>query len=125
MGTEDESQVGDEALDAPAEGVDPGEATEGDSEPGRARRLGQRLGGAAGRVNRHPKLVTAAKLARELLPGDPRFGDPLSTAGTEQPHVVGRRLAELTAERPGVPRSGAERAPGVAGRLGGPRPRAW
>ena len=48
------------------------------------------------------KLVTGAKLARELLPGDSRFGDPLSTSGREGPQVVGRRLSELTAQRPGV-----------------------
>lgn len=92
---------GNEALDAP-EGAELADARDDDGEPGRARRFGRRIGGAAGRVNQHPKLVTAAKLARELLPGDSRFGDPLSTAGTGQAHVVGRRLAELTAERPGV-----------------------
>src|SRR4051794_37264079 len=37
-----------------------------------------------------------------MLPGDADFGDPLSTAGSEQPHVVGRRLSALTAERPGL-----------------------
>lgn len=79
-------------------------SAEDEREPGRARRLGRRVGGAAGRVNRNPTLMTAAKLARELLPGDSRFGDPLSTAGSEQPHLVGRRLAELTQERPGVMR---------------------
>ncbi|HEV2062564.1 MAG TPA: adenylate/guanylate cyclase domain-containing protein [Solirubrobacteraceae bacterium] len=57
---------------------------------------------AASRLDQNPRLVTVAKLARELLPGDSRFGDPLSTAGTEQPHVVGRRLSSITAERPGV-----------------------
>jgi len=39
---------------------------------------------------------------RELLPGDSKFGDPLSTGGREQPQIVGRRLADLTSERPGV-----------------------
>ena len=68
----------------------------------RARRARARIAAAAGRLDRHPKLLVAAKLARELLPGDSRFGDPLSTAGREQPHVVGRRIAELTAERPGL-----------------------
>src|SRR4051794_18318156 len=37
-----------------------------------------------------------------MLPGDAEFGDPLSTAGNEQPQVVGRRLSALTAERPGL-----------------------
>jgi adenylate cyclase len=64
--------------------------------------VGERLVARARRLDRQPKLVTAAKLARELLPGDSEFGDPLSTAGKEQPHVLGRRIAKLTAERPGV-----------------------
>jgi adenylate cyclase len=74
--------------------------------PGRMRRAGSRVAGAARRFEGNPRLVTAAKLAREFLPGDSRFGDPLSTAGREQPHVVGRRLSELTAQRPGVLREG-------------------
>lgn len=101
MGFDDESQAGDEAPETPAEEAEAPDAGEG---AGRARRLGRRVGGAVGRINQSPKLVTAAKLARELLPGDPRFGDPLSTGGGAQPHVVGRRLAELTDERPGVMR---------------------
>jgi adenylate cyclase len=71
-------------------------------EPGtRRRRARDRLGATARRVNENPRLLAAAKLARQLLPGDSRFGDPLSTAGTEQPQVVGRRLSEVTARRPG------------------------
>jgi adenylate cyclase len=69
---------------------------------GRARRTGGKLAAAAKDLDRHPKLVVAAKLARELLPGDSRFGDPLSTAGGQQRDLVGRRLTELTAERPGL-----------------------
>ena len=68
----------------------------------RARKTGGRLRAGARRLNEHPALLTAARLARDRLPGDSRFGDPLSTAGREQPHVVGRRLSELTAERPGL-----------------------
>jgi adenylate cyclase len=47
-------------------------------------------------------LMTAVKLARELLPGDSRYGDPLSTAGAEPRQAAARRLGELAAERPGV-----------------------
>jgi adenylate cyclase len=53
------------------------------------------------RLNTDPRLITAVKVLRELLPGDSRYGDPLSTAGSTQPDAVGRRLAEVTAERPG------------------------
>jgi adenylate cyclase len=51
---------------------------------------------------RQVKLMTALKLARELLPGDSRYGDPLSTAGNAPPQQAGRRLGELASERPGV-----------------------
>jgi class 3 adenylate cyclase len=64
----------------------------------------RRLGAAARRLDRHPKLLTAAKLMREVLPGDSRFGDPLSTAGSTPAEVGGRRLSELTEQRPGVMR---------------------
>src|SRR5947208_11650076 len=63
---------------------------------------GGRARAAVRRINRSPGLLTAAKLVRELLPGDSRFGDPLSTAGRAQPEVVGKRLADRTARRPGV-----------------------
>ena len=72
------------------------------SDAGFARRFGAALAASARRTNEHPKLVNAAKVVRELLPGDSKFGDPLSTGGREQPQLVGRRLAELTSERPGV-----------------------
>ena len=44
--------------------------------------------------------MTAARLARQLLPGDSEFGDPLSTAGGKPPHVLGRQLSALSRERP-------------------------
>lgn len=49
-----------------------------------------------------PKLVQAMKVARRLLPGDDRYGDPLSTVGSEPRQVVARRLGDLASERPGV-----------------------
>ena len=49
----------------------------------------------------NPRLLAIAKALRKVLPGDSRFGDdPLSTAGEKQSQVLGRRLAEATAERP-------------------------
>ncbi len=70
--------------------------------PGRLRRAQANLTAAGRRLNEHPRLVVAAKLARELLPGDSGFGDPLSTAGSGQPQAMGRGLTRLTAERPGI-----------------------
>src|SRR3954465_8737958 len=60
-------------------------------------------GGAGGqKTAQSPSLVKAAQRVRKMLPGDAEFGDPLSTAGSEQPQAIGRRLSALTAERPGL-----------------------
>lgn len=48
------------------------------------------------------KLIKAMKIARELLPGDSRYGDPLSTTGSEPRALMARRLGDLAAERPGI-----------------------
>lgn len=53
-------------------------------------------------LDRDPRLVRAARWVRDQLPGDREFGDPLSTAGSEGPQTVGRRLALITEERPGA-----------------------
>jgi adenylate cyclase len=68
----------------------------------RARAAGAKLRDGAQRMDSSEKLVTAAKLLRELMPGDSRFGDPLSTAGAESPQVLARRMTKLTEKRPGV-----------------------
>jgi adenylate cyclase len=53
------------------------------------------------RLATDPRLIKVAKGLRKILPGDSQFGeDPLSTAGDTQSQVLGRRLAEATAERP-------------------------
>jgi adenylate cyclase len=72
--------------------------------PTRLRQAGVTVAVAAKRLDRHPGLLSAAKLLREHLPGDSRFGDPLSTAGSEHAQLVGRRISDLTAARPGVMR---------------------
>ena len=41
-----------------------------------------------------------AKGARRVLPGDSEFGDPLSTGGDQPSQLMGRRIAELTEDRP-------------------------
>lgn len=48
------------------------------------------------------KLLTAMRVARELLPGDASFGDSLSTAGSEPRRVMARRLGEMAQRRPGI-----------------------
>jgi class 3 adenylate cyclase len=62
----------------------------------------KKLGARARELEQSPSLVKAARRLRESLPGDAEFGDPLSTAGSEQPQVVGRRLSALTEQRPGL-----------------------
>jgi adenylate cyclase len=48
------------------------------------------------------RLMAALKVARELLPGDSRFGDRLSTSGREPRHVLARQLSEAASKRPGL-----------------------
>ena len=49
-----------------------------------------------------PRLMKAMKIARELLPGDSRYGDPLSTTGSEPRALMARRLGDATKQRPGI-----------------------
>jgi class 3 adenylate cyclase len=70
----------------------------------RWKRFGAKVRKGANKLDESPALMTAAKLVRQMAPGDSRYGDPLSTAGSESPQVLGRRLAELTDKRPGVMR---------------------
>jgi adenylate cyclase len=48
------------------------------------------------------RLMAALKVARELLPGDSRYGDRLSTSGSEPRHVLARQLSEAASRRPGL-----------------------
>jgi adenylate cyclase len=52
-------------------------------EPGKIRKL-----------NRSERALKAARAMREILPGDPQYGDRLSTAGREPTDVAGRQIAE-------------------------------
>jgi adenylate cyclase len=70
------------------------------------------LGGGAGRASRlrtffgrvdsEPGLLAAARRLRRRLPGDEKFGDPLSTAGIRPVEVVARGVSTLAPERPSV-----------------------
>jgi adenylate cyclase len=61
-----------------------------------------KFAGMLKRIDGSAKLLTGARLLRELLPGDSQFGDPLSTGGSKGATLAGKRLAEFTAQRPGV-----------------------
>jgi adenylate cyclase len=53
-------------------------------------------------LNRSQRLLRLARMARQILPGDSSYGDPLSTAGNKPGDVAGRHLTELSVERPTV-----------------------
>ena len=59
----------------------------------------------ARRVDSTPSLVAAIDMLRERLPGDPHFGDPLSTAGKRPVEVVAREASALQPERPSAAHS--------------------
>jgi adenylate cyclase len=64
-----------------------------------------KLARGAQRVDQEPRLLSVARLARGLLPGDRDLGgDPLSTGGEEASSVLARRLAALGEQRPSVAR---------------------
>ncbi len=57
---------------------------------------------AARRLNRHPRVVAAAKRTRERLLGDDQFVDRLSTARGRPADLAARELAALRGDAPGV-----------------------
>jgi adenylate cyclase len=61
-----------------------------------------RLRSAAARLDTQPSLLAAARRLRRGLPGDARFGDPLSTAGPTAVQVVARGVSALRPERESV-----------------------
>jgi adenylate cyclase len=48
--------------------------------------------------------VATAKFIRQLLPGDDRYGDALSTTGAQVPQRIGRLVSEVEPERPSAVR---------------------
>lgn len=70
-------------------------------------RDGRRVGRAAAAllaIDRRPNVVAAARRLRRALPGDPRFGDPLSAAGPEAASAVARLAGRLLDEQPSATR---------------------
>lgn len=66
--------------------------------------LHRRISARLRTVDADPRLVEAARRARWRLPGDERYGDPLSTAGDRPAHLLGQRVATLNGERPSAVR---------------------
>ena len=68
----------------------------------RERRLA-RIRAAAVQADSAPSLLAATRWLRKRLPGDERFGDPLSTAGDATPEVLARQVSALQrSSRPSV-----------------------
>lgn len=62
-----------------------------------------RIRSRAVRADSAPQLLAAARWLRKRLPGDERFGDPLSTAGDAPPEVIARQVSALQrSNRPSV-----------------------
>jgi adenylate cyclase len=58
----------------------------------------------ARRTDSKPQLVATARFIRQLLPGDDRHGDALTTTGTQVPERIGRLVSEVQPERPSAVR---------------------
>lgn len=63
----------------------------------------RRMRKTAARLDRSPALVRAVERLRRRLPGDARFGDPLSTADRSAAALVAREVAAMTSD-PANPR---------------------
>jgi adenylate cyclase len=59
-----------------------------------------RAGDAIRRLDSGDAIVALARASRRRLPGDSRYGDPLSLTGDDAPQVLGRRLGALADQRP-------------------------
>lgn len=55
-------------------------------------------------ANRKPHVIEAIRRARLALPGDPAFGDPLSTAGPGSARAVARAADRIVGDEPGAAR---------------------
>lgn len=88
--------------------MDLDEATSREALPGNADYVEEpadrlaRLRGAATRLDSEPSLISAARRFRQRLPGDEKFGDPLSTAGRAPVEVIARGVSALQPGRESV-----------------------
>jgi adenylate cyclase len=75
---------------------------EGESLPEKPEERIARLRRLAVQVDSQPSLLSAAQRLRKRLPGDERFGDPMSTAGARPAEVVARQVSALQSDRKSV-----------------------
>lgn len=67
---------------------------------GRMRRVTARVLAGLQKLDADPRVLALVRHGRGRLPGDTRYGDPLSLAGPNAPGMLGRRLAAVIAARP-------------------------
>jgi adenylate cyclase len=87
---------------SPADGADGRDQADPRTPESSARPAAERLArlrAAAVNVDTRPGLVSFARRLRRRLPGDERFGDPLSTAGETPVQVIARGVSSLRTER--------------------------
>lgn len=60
----------------------------------------RRVAAAVAKTDADPRLIGLMRVLRRRLPGDERYGDPLSTSGEQPVNVLARRVSALTPERP-------------------------
>lgn len=88
--------------------MDPGDeqqdelVEQGDGRASEEAARGDRLRRAAARIDTQPSLLDAARKLRRRLPGDEKFGDPLSTAGRTPVEVLARGVSALRPDRESV-----------------------
>ena len=63
---------------------------------------GQSLAATGRKLNRDPTLLGIMRSLRSVLPGDSRVANPEELGAAERPKAVGRMLAEVSTDRPGV-----------------------
>lgn len=59
-------------------------------------------GRSAARERNARLMMSAVRGLREILPGDAKFGDPLSTGGPEGSQAIARRFVEASEQRPAL-----------------------
>ena len=75
-----------------------------EKQPSKFKQRLARTAAALQKMDSSDRAIASAKAIRNLLPGDKDYGDPLSVAGDEAPHVLGKRLSTMTAKRPSAMR---------------------
>ena len=67
----------------------------------RLKQASEQIAEAGKRVNRDPRLLTIVRSLRKVLPGEGLASDPLKR-GAGEPRAIGKMVADLSSERPGV-----------------------